>query len=201
MRRQFLALSLAVVILIAVQEAGAQAPYRDAPTQPTTTEHLRQPVMDVDGGGFDGLLDPTRFTMGHQIGFGYTTLGDRGVSQGYYMNTLTYRFDAPVMLRLRTGITNNPFANSGSFSQPGQSALTGMFNNAEFFGGADLFWKPTENSSVMISVNRLAPGMGYGYGHGYGYGMPGRYGYDRYGFGSPFRSPFGYDDPWGPYNN
>lgn len=182
MRRLAAAAILTVLLSVAVLDgAYAQAPYRDS-KQPTTTEHLRQPDLGYGNEGFSGFLDPSRFDMSHSIGMGYMSAGGQGYTQGYYMNTITYRFNAPVIMRLRTGVTNNPYATSGSMTQPGQSALSSMFNNAEFFGGADLLWKPTKNSALMISVNRSPGGiMGMNpfYNH---YGMWNRYGmfYDDY---------------------
>ncbi|HEX04048.1 MAG TPA: hypothetical protein ENH10_02690 [Bacteroidetes bacterium] len=158
MKRFNMVVALSVLLSLAVVDGlNAQAPYRDTPQGPSTTETLRQPTIQS---GLTGLLDPSRFNMGHSIGFGYGSAGGQGVSQGYYMNTLSYRFNAPVMLQLRTGVTNNPFAASGGMTQPGQSALSSMFNNAEFFGGADLIWKPRDNMRIQISVDRIPAGMG-----------------------------------------
>src|SRR5690554_6254948 len=122
-----------LLILLFAATAPAQSPYRTT-TTPSTRDILRQP--DVASAQI-GILDPARITMSHQLGMGYASYGG-GLSQGYYMNTLSYRFDAPVLLRLRTGVTNNPFAVSGGMTQPGESALSSMLNNAEFFGGADV---------------------------------------------------------------
>lgn len=157
----------------------AQSPYRETKS-PTTSDHLNNRVEMKSG--VSGLLDPSRFSMSHQIGMGYSSFGGHGYSQGYYMNTLSYKFNAPVMLRLRTGVTNNPFSSgNGNMSQPGQPAMAALFNEAEFFGGADFLWKPRENVRFMISVNKSAPGAYYGAPYGYGgpYGMT----RDSYGMG------------------
>jgi hypothetical protein len=191
MRRFFMIVGLSALLSVAVlDDVGAQSPYRDTPTNPTTTETLRQPTMETR---FAGFIDPLRFDMSHSVGFGYASGSGQATSQGYYMNTLSYRFSAPVMLRLRTGVTNNPFAASGSMTQPGQSSLTSMFNSAEFFGGADLIWKPRDNMRIQISVDRIPAGM-YGYNshyNPYGFGYPyGGYGYNpAMGFNSRFYGP------------
>jgi hypothetical protein len=120
----------------------------------------------------------------------YMNGGGEGLSQGYYMNSLTYRFDAPVLLRLRTGVTNNPFAQSGGMGSPGESALSQLFSEAEFFGGADLLWKPRDNMAIQISVDRMPGNMLMGYPGMMGYGYRGpwdyygtSYGWDRFGGG------------------
>lgn len=172
--------TIAVLLLgLIVCSSFAQSPYRET-RQATTTEHLRQPV--ISQGGYKGFIDPTRFTMDHSIGMGYSSMGGHGFSQGYYMNTLTYKFDAPLMLRVRTGVANNPFQSQG-MSQPGQSALSNMFNSAELFGGADLIWKPKENVYLQISVDRIPGGM---------WGYPGTFGYNRFPYGSLYH-PMTYD--------
>ncbi len=177
--RQVILGFLFVALLAGV--AAAQSPYRDAEA-PTTTDMLRQPTIS---NGFNGLLDPSRISMDHQLGMGYMSMGGQGFTQGYYMNTLSYRFDAPVLLRVHTGVTNNPFS-SGSSAQPGQSGIASMMQDAQFFGGADLLWKPSERTSIFLSVSRAPASI-------YGYGSPMRRSYGMHGWG---RSPWGGGDPF-----
>lgn len=184
MMRRILLTTALVCMLVAV--SFAQAPYRNAES-PSARERVLQPQTGLN---FGGLLDPSRLSMSHQLGMSYSSFGDRGVTQGYYMNTMTYRFNAPVLMRLRLGVTNDPFATSSGMNQPGQSALTSMLDNGEFFGGADLLWKPSDNTSVMISVNRAPPTMAR---YGSWLGSP----YSRYN--APYRmNPFTYqeEDPF-----
>ncbi len=147
-----------LVVFLALMLVGAsvfaQSPYRDTPEY-STNDHLVKPM--IENSGFDGLLDASRISMNHQMGMGYSSAGGNGYTQGYYMNTIRYRFDAPVDLQLRLGVANNPFKQA--YSGPGQGPLNGLLNNAEFFGGADLSWRPADNVLFRISVDRLAPGM------------------------------------------
>jgi len=177
---KFLKVTIIVLLLgLAVQTSFAQSPYRDA-KQTTTTEHLRQPV--IASNSYNGFIDPSRIKMDHSIGMGYSSMGGQGYSQGYYMNTLSYKFNAPVLLRVRTGVMNNPLQSQG-ISQPGESALTNMFNSAELFGGADLIWQPKENVFLQISFDRIPGGV---------WGYPGTYGYNRFPYGS-LHHPMTYD--------
>jgi hypothetical protein len=182
---------LVLSFLIALPVFG-QAPYRDY-KKPTTRETLRQPQIQSAG---LGILDPSRISMNHSFGMGYSSMGGNGASQGYYMNTISYRFNSPVLLRIRTGIANNSFSNS--ISQPGQSPMAAMFNDAQLFGGADLLWKPKENIFIKLSFDR-APASMMGYPGGYGYG-PGSSSYYNgfhngfYGYGnSLFRGDEGFN--------
>ncbi len=166
MNRKLLLLVLSLMIALPV---FGQAPYRDY-KRPSTRETLRQPQIQSAG---LGILDPSRISMDHSFGMGYSSMGGNGYSQGYYMNTISYRFNSPVMLRIRTGITNNPFSNT--MAQPGQSSMAAMFNDAQLFGGADLLWKPKDNVFIKLSFDRSPASM---------MGHPGGYGY------APWSSPY-----------
>ncbi|HEB84711.1 MAG TPA: hypothetical protein ENI92_06870, partial [Bacteroidetes bacterium] len=126
-----------IVVLLLAGLAFGQTPYRET-HDPSPKEYISRPV-DL-GSVFYGILDPSRIAMSHQMGMTYASFGGEGFTQGYYLNTMTYRFDAPVLFRLRLGVANDPFA-TGSNALPGQSALTNLFNEAQFFGGADLDWR------------------------------------------------------------
>lgn len=136
-----------IFFLMMATTSFSQTPFRDQPTQ-TTTGFLQQASRM-------GLLDPSRISMNHQMGMSYSSLGGAGYTQGYYLNTISYRFDAPVMLNLRLGLTNNPFSSSGSF---GTASNLGM-GDMEFFGGADLDWRPADNVFVRFSFDRYPAGM------------------------------------------
>lgn len=157
-----------VFTLLITAQAVAVSPYRGQENV-TTSDFLRQPYQ---ASSYSGLLDPSRLSMQHQMGMGYMSAGGRGYTQAYYLNTLTYRFNAPVLMRLHLGVANNPFA-SYSSTGPGESAMTNMFNNAEFFGGADIEWQPRDNVHLRFSVHKMPAGM-Y---NPYGYASP----YSRYG--------------------
>ena len=146
-----------VVVLSVLVFCGvvfAQTPWRDTP-KTSTRDHLNQPI---DSKAFTGIFDPSRIKMSHQMGMSYSSLGGSGITQGYYMNTISYRFNSPVMLRMRLGVTNNPFADSYS-SGPGTSGMQNILQNAEFFGGADLDWRPRDNVLIRLSIDRLPPGV------------------------------------------
>ena len=139
--------------------------------------------------GFQGLLDPSRVTMHHQMGMSYSSFGGTGYSQGYYLNTMSYRFNAPVLLNLHMGVTNNPFVQNNS---PGSEGFGPALGDAEFFGGADLNWKPAKNVFVQFSFYQV-PGSFY-YLNPLSYTNP----YNR-SLGAFNSNIFGYRDPFSPY--
>ncbi len=146
-----------IIILVHVSLVFSQSPYREKTTQ-TTRDFITTPVTSVP---FSGLLDPSRLSMGHQFGMSYSSIGGSGFTRGYYMNTLAYQFNAPVVLKIRTGVTNNPFAQSAGSHGPGATPFGGMFDQAEFFGGAEIDWRPRDNVFLRLSVDRLPTGIGY----------------------------------------
>ncbi|MFH0881480.1 MAG: hypothetical protein V2A56_00680 [bacterium] len=179
MRKNRLA-AAGLIALLFVASAFGQAPYRDQPQQ-TTRESITQPVIQ---NGISGLLDPSRISMNQQFGMSYMSSGGRGFTQGYYLNTLSYRFSAPVMLKLHLGATNNPFAQSTEL--PGQSAISSLLSNAEFFGGADLIWKPRDDMRLQLSFYQYPSTYSNPYGYGYG---------NRPGYGYAGISPWRYSNP------
>lgn len=99
--------------------------------------------------------------MNHSFGMSYANAGGQGFTQGYYLNSMTYRFNSPVTMRMRLGVTNNPFAQQAEGGTTGAMGMNSLFQNAEFFGGMDLDWRPRDNMLFRLSVDRLPAGMYY----------------------------------------
>jgi hypothetical protein len=111
------------------------------------------PVMsDVIGkssGLVFGFINPEKFSMHHSFSMGYMSAGQYGsMMVNSYMNTINYQISDPLFLRLNVGIMNSPY---NSFQN---SAL----NNTQFFGGAELFYRPSENSLIRLGVD-VRPGF------------------------------------------
>ncbi len=107
-----------------------------------------------------GFLNSDRLSMHHTFSMSYMSLGNAGgMMVNSYMNTINYQISNPLFLRLNLGIMNSPY---NSFNNP-------ALGNTQFFGGAELFYQPTENSMIKLGV-QVRPGY---YGPGY-YG-PGYY--------------------------
>ena len=110
-----------------------------------------------------GFLNPDRLSMNHTFSMSYMSMGNAGgMMVNSYMNTINYQISNPLFLRLNLGIMNVPY---NSFNNSNNPALS----NTQFFGGAELFYQPTENSMIKLGV-QVRPGY---YGPGY-YG-PGYY--------------------------
>lgn len=50
-----------------------------------------------------GLLDPSRLSMSHTYSMMFSSDGTSGALTGLYLNTLRYRFDAPLLMEVQVG--------------------------------------------------------------------------------------------------
>jgi hypothetical protein len=108
-----------------------------------------------------GFLNSDKLSMHHTFSMSYMTMGSAGgMMVNSYMNTINYQISNPLFLRLNLGLMNSPY---NSFNNP-------ALNNVQFFGGAELFYRPSENSLIKVGVD-VRPGYygpGY-YNNGYGW--------------------------------
>jgi hypothetical protein len=88
-----------------------------------------------------GLLDPNKLKMSHAISMSYFSLGGYGAMVNTYINTIQYKFSEKLLLTTKLGIMNSPYN-----SLPNSSFL----NNSQFFGGAELKYSPSDNSSIFL---------------------------------------------------
>lgn len=101
-----------------------------------------------------GFLNPEKLSMHHSLSMGYMSMGSAGgIMINSYTNTIDYQISNPLFLRLNLGIMNSPY---NSFQNQ-------ALNNTQFFGGAELFYRPTENSLIKIGFD-MRPGY---YGPGF----------------------------------
>lgn len=101
------------------------------------------------------LLDPERFTMKQQTIFSYSSSGNYGSSMmGLYVNSMEYRFNMPLTMRLKVAYQNNMsglFSNSSSMNgRPGQE--TGKL----FIPSFDMIYKPWKNTTISFHYRDLS---------------------------------------------
>ncbi len=101
-----------------------------------------------------GFLNPDKFQMHHTFTASYMSMGKYGMMVNSYMNTIDYQISNPLFLRLNIGLMNSPYNNL-----PIQG-----FNKPQFFGGAELYYRPSENTTIKFGVD-----FGPGYYSPYGY--------------------------------
>ena len=72
------------------------------------------------------------------------TMGGHSLMLNSYINTIQYRISDPLSLQLNLGIANMPYNNFGE--NPG-------LNDTQFFGGAELKYRPSQSTSLSVGVN------------------------------------------------
>lgn len=98
------------------------------------------------------IFDPSKLSMSHSFAMSYFSLGGRGISQGLYLNTMTYQIASPLLLRVQWGIQSFPY-NSLAKDHP-------AFQNGFFLSGAELQYKPNDKLEMRLQLNNM-PGYMY----------------------------------------
>ena len=108
--------------------------------------------------------------MSHSMSMGYVSGSGISASRGLYMNHIDYQISRPLSVTTHLGY---------QFQPSGPAEWNPANNGTQFVGGADLNWRPTNNSNFRFSVYRnMAPSYYYS-----------PYGWDSYGYRSSFDRP------------
>lgn len=109
--------------------------------------------------GFLGF-DPAKIKMDHNYTLSFGTFGNQSITQGLYLNTISYQFNAPLSMKLQWGFYHQPFA-------------TGMSNNTLsqlFISGAELKYQPFKNTTFKLQFRQYPRGYYSPYRYrGYGW--------------------------------
>ena len=93
-----------------------------------------------------GFLDPSKFQMSHSFSVSYASMAGAGVVMNTYLNTINYKFSDQLSIRTKLGIMSSPYN-----TLPNQPYL----KDAQFFGGAEVIYRPTDNSAVMLRIESV----------------------------------------------
>ncbi len=167
-----------VICLIAVMVAtGAFSAFSQPYARPENSGNsiLKLPMKQVVNFKKMSLLDPDRFKMKHQYMMSFSSTGGSGNMMGMYLNTMEYRFNMPLIMRVRVAYQSQSaqlFGNKSSYS--GQPNID---QGRVFMPSFDLVYQPTKNttigffyrdySSMNPSYNPYSPFSSYGYGSRY----------------------------------
>jgi len=123
------------------------------------------------------LLDPERFTMKNQYIMSFSSVGGSGSLMGMYINTMEYRFNCPLIMRLKVAYQSQTGRLFGN-----KSAFTGNPNLQDgrlFIPSFDLVYQPFKTMTISVHYRDYSSlYSNYGY-WGYGY-------YNRFNRHSPF---------------
>lgn len=122
---------------------------------PEISSQIAEPATNI----FFGFLNPDRLTMHHYFSASFMTMGNHSLMLNSYVNSIQYKISDPLLLRVNLGIANMPY---NTFQgNPG-------LNDTQFFGGAELQYRPSQSTSISVGVN-VTPYYYYGYPYQYGY--------------------------------
>jgi hypothetical protein len=159
---------------------------------PVSSNNTGQSVLSIQKPGINlkkmSLLDPERFTMKQSYMMNFSSTGGNGGVMGMYLNTMEYRFNAPLVMRLQVAYQTQTGIVFGN--KDGYSGLNNLNQGRLFVPAFDIVYKPFKNTTFGFSYRDVS-GMGNSYNpyspyssYGYGYGRSG-FGYDMMGY-SPF---------------
>jgi hypothetical protein len=130
---------------------------KDMPSE--RIENSQQQMFGQPQQGFFGSLlgsafDENHFRMNHSYSLAYNSFV--GATTGEYVNTMIYKFDAPVMLRADIGVMHQPFGASQQQIQTGfgQNAFTGIY-----LKNAQLIWQPKKDMTFSIQFMQIPQGQ------------------------------------------
>ncbi|MDZ7315949.1 MAG: hypothetical protein ONB24_07485 [candidate division KSB1 bacterium] len=103
-------------------------------------------------------LDPSRFSMTQSYTLSYAAVGNRGFTQGLYLNTLRYQFSEPLSVAVQVGMAHQPLAIPGAAP---------ILNNGLFLSGAQLRWQPSANTVLQLDFHRYPVITGFRSAVGY----------------------------------
>jgi len=123
------------------------------------------------------LLDPERFTMKNQYIMSFSSVGGSGSLMGMYINTMEYRFNCPLIMRLKVAYqsqTGHLFGNKNAFT-----GNPNLQDGRLFIPSFDLVYRPFKTMTISVHYRDYSSlYSNYGY-LGYGY-------YNRFHRHSPF---------------
>ena len=131
------------------------------------------------------LLDPNRFTMRQESVFSYSSSNMAGSNLvGMYINTMEYRFNMPLTMRLKVAYQNDMGSLIGNRSMT--SGRQGVETGTLFIPAFDIVYQPWKDTFISFHFRDFS-------------GMNTTNSYGPYSGYSPFSSYARYYDPYGLY--
>lgn len=111
--------------------------------QPDFTTVLTQPSNPYSLFSF---IDPSKLKMSHSASMSYMSVGGESIIMNSYVNTIDYQFNDQLSLRTNLGIMASPYNTLPNIS---------YLNEQQIFGGAELNYKPGENTLLSLRFEYL----------------------------------------------
>jgi len=157
------------LVLLVVLPSLVIGQYRRQEKPVLISQELVRPTTNPFAGL--SILDPNKFSMSHSFSMSFFSLDGKGVSQGLYLNTITYQIANPLLFRLQWGIQSYPY-NSLAKGHP-------AFQSGLFLSGAELQYRPNDKFEMKFQIHQMP------------YYQP----YDNSWYRNPYRSSWDRFDP------
>ncbi len=133
-----------MVVLMLLLPAIGMAQFKSQTRLPDFRSVLTSPSSSLFS-----FLNSDRLQMNHTFSVSYMNFGGQGLLVNTYMNTINYQISEPLFLRINLGVLNTPL-----------NSFLPNTNNTQFFGGADLYYRPSKNVLFHIGI-QSQPGYLY----------------------------------------
>ncbi len=144
-------LFILIITILGFGLAGAQSnTEKSSVFKPDPTYSIQRP-----SGFLSSLLDPSRFSMSHSYSISLLTAGKQTFNQGFYLNTMNYKFTDQFTLQARIGFLHQPLG--GGFGM-----MNGQ-NSKVFLQSARFQYKPSDKTSITFDYQVIPSSMAYPY--------------------------------------
>ncbi len=139
-----------VTFILIILSSISFSQFKDKDITPT----ILNGITNYSPSGFlSNFLNPNNFQMNHSVGMSYSTFGRSGVALSTYTNSMAFRLTENLNIEVDASLVASPYS---SFGQDHQNEINGIYLTR-----AQLNYKISENSNLMIQYINPAPGMYY----------------------------------------
>ena len=139
-----------MVLLMPVWALGQVKPLEEPSKALTPEGAVSLKGLQSPSSSLKGLLNPDRLSMSQSYTMSFLSSGKFSALNGLYLNTINYRFSAPVSLQVQFGYIHSL---SGRFSTTGTSFSGGQF----FIPKLEITYRPFKNMTITVGHEVLPP--------------------------------------------
>ena len=143
-------------------------------------EQLEKPIdyksgiLNGNESSIFGFFNPANFSMHHTFDLSYQSFGGGGLALGVYTNSMFYKISDQLNVQADISLVNSPY---NSFSKDFAKQINGFY-----LSRAQINFKPSENTSIILQYRNVPMSYYSPYNYGYGFGYSPFYGYDNYNY-------------------
>lgn len=147
-----------ISLIMLLLPALSVSQYRTQPTADLRSVLQAPASVERAAGNLLGL-DPSRLQIQQSYSMSYMSMGGQGITQGVYLNTVSYQFSLPLSLSLQWGVAHQPFASRLQNSS--------LLASGPFLSAAQLTYRPKPNMLLQFNFQQAPYAVPYRYGEGF----------------------------------